>query len=382
MAKTIRIPVTNQVMGNNFTLKLAIGPGAVPADVMLDTGSSMLTVDGSLFDAAAVTTTQLLQTAQFSSGTLMASVVNTAIGLSADGAPAAITVPKANLAAVYDIQPGLFGRADGILGLAYPPLNQAYQMPANTWDTHYKASQLSLGTAAPNLAPYVNQAVSAGLITDSFAFSIRRSAASEGPNADVLNTGVFVLGDGTTCKDLYSGAFTSVAVVHDTYYSTNLISIQVGQRTIPVPPVAAGSTMASNAVVDSGNSSLMLDPDVYRQVIAAFNAINPIFGTALTSSASYDQTALQLAAWPPLRFVMQGANGAPATIAVAPQDYWQFDSDGPGKATTGLAGTSPHPNQSILGLPLMTGYFVVFDRTAGNGLGTINFAAHPAAAVA
>ncbi len=381
MAIPVRFPITNRITGNNFTVTLAVGSGAAEIDVLLDTGSSMLTVDGALYDAGAdraATTTQLLQTAQFSSGTLMAAVVRTPVGLLTDGDPTAITVPKANLAVVYNITPNLFGRADGILGLAYPALNKSYLMPKNTWGAGYKANQLAQGQPAANLDPYLNQVVAAGLAADKFAFAIQRSVMSEaadGAAADLLNAGVFVIGGGADCTDLYTGPFASVAVVQAGYYNTNLVAVQVGDRTVAVAPTPAGGAVASNSVVDSGNSSLMLDPGLYRQVIGLFNAINPIFGTALGTSGSYDQTALILEAWPALRFVLQGAGGGQAIVTVAPQDYWQFDSDGPGRATTGLTGGSPHPGQSILGLPLFAGHYVVFDRTAAGGRGSINFAA-------
>jgi hypothetical protein len=104
---------------------------------------------------------------------------------------------------------------------------------------------------------------------------------------------------------------------------------------------------------------------LYRNVIEVFNAINPAFGLAL-QAAGQDQTQLNLAAWPPLRFVLEGANGAVVSLVVEPEHYWQFDSNRPGIATTGLfSGGAPYPGQSILGLPLFAGHYVVFDRTGG-----------------
>jgi hypothetical protein len=155
--------------------------------------------------------------------------------------------------------------------------------------------------------------------------------------------------------------------------------VRVGDRNIDVPPPPAGSNVQSNSVIDSGNSCLTLDPGLYRQVLTMFQAIDPAFGTALEAQGGVDQARIDLAAWPALGFVFQGNDGASVTITVEPKDYWQFDSNGPGQATTGLTGTSPHPGQSILGLPLLTGYFVVFDRTAADGNGVIKFAARPAA---
>ena len=53
----------------------------------------------------------------------------------------------------------------------------------------------------------------------------------------------------------------------------------------------------------------MLDPPLYQQVIALFNAVDPAFGAAL-QAGSHDQTQLDLAAWPTLGFVLQAAGGA------------------------------------------------------------------------
>jgi predicted transcriptional regulator len=385
IAKPVRIPITLRT-ATPFTVALSVGSGATPINVILDTGSSMLAVGenngGDPYDASKdreSTTTRLLQTAEFGHARLLiASVVRTRIGLMADGATA-IAVPNANLAVAYDIPPNAFSRADGILGLAYSALNKSYLMPMNTWDNRYPADQVTDRPRAPDLEPYVDQAVVADLVDNKFAFAVRRSVLCEAEDdpaaANRLNTGILVLGDCEECTDLYTGAFTSVAVVHNDYYNTNIIAVQVGDRTVDVPRVPAGGPVASNSVVDSGNPYLTLDPDVYRQVIDLFNAINPNFGAALESSSACDQTALVLDRWPTLRFVLQGADGGQVTIGVEPKDYWQFDSYGPGKATNGLKGDSPHPGRSILGLPLFTGYYVVFDRTAASGQGVIKFAA-------
>ena len=50
MADLLRIPITNALTGNCFTLKLSVGSGAVPVNVLLDTGSSMTAVNVDLYD--------------------------------------------------------------------------------------------------------------------------------------------------------------------------------------------------------------------------------------------------------------------------------------------------------------------------------------------
>jgi hypothetical protein len=380
MADLVRIPITIAVNGNSFTLRLSVGGGAVPINVLLDTGSSMAAVNIDHYDPTtdtAASTSRLLQNGSFQgAGRFMAAVVRTPVGLSADAA--AVTEPQAYLGVIYNIQPGLFGNADGILGLAYPALNPANTMPQDTMETRYGPAQLGLGQPAGNLPPYVDQLVAAGQVTNKFAFAVQRSIlshAADSAAADALNTGVFVLGGGEECTDLYTGDFASVAVVHEAYYNTNIVAIQVGDLTIQVAPPPAGSAAASNSFIDSGNSGIMFDPGLYQQVIALFNTADPSFGPAL-EAGSRDQTQLNLAAWPPLRFILQGTGGVQTTLTVEPKDYWQFDGYGPGMATVGLVnGGTPHPGQSILGLPLLAGYYVVFDRTAGTGNSVIKFAA-------
>jgi hypothetical protein len=383
MASVLRIPINNTLMGGDFTITLAIG-GAAPLNLLLDTGSSMLVVNGALYNPASdphASTTQLLQTANFMSGTFMASVVHASVALSSGPGGTTVTLPNANLAVTYDNRPGTFGQADGILGLAYAALDTAYRMPADTWHNKYTADQLGLGQQA-DLDPAIAQAAAAGLIEEKFAYAVRRAItrqALDDPSADPLNAGLFVLGGGTECTDLYRGPVASVAVVHEQFYNTNLLAIQVGTRSTPVPPAPPGGRVASNSIIDSGASAITLDQDLYTKVIALFAAENAAFATALENngptSNGCDQTQLDLTRWPPLRFVFQGSDGAEAIVTVAPEDYWQFDSISRGIASTTLCGDNGMlGGQSNLGLPLFSNHFVVFDRTATSGNNVISFA--------
>ena len=88
-----------------------------------------------------------------------------------------------------------------------------------------------------------------------------------------LNAGTFVLGGGGDCTDLYTGELVQIAVVHKQYYNVALISIAVGdQAAIPVPPIAPGRPALSNAVIDSGTSTVLLDQSLYTLLVAAFCA--------------------------------------------------------------------------------------------------------------
>src|SRR6266516_586841 len=52
MSKTIRIPITNVLLGGDYSGLIYIGSKKTPANVLLDTGSSSLAVDGNHYDPA------------------------------------------------------------------------------------------------------------------------------------------------------------------------------------------------------------------------------------------------------------------------------------------------------------------------------------------
>ncbi len=68
-----------------------------------------------------------------------------------------------------------------------------------------------------------------------------------------------------------------------------------------------------------------------------------------------------------------GTDGSPVTLEMKPETYWQTNAT-QAKATAFKIEPSQHP-QSILGLPLMNNYYVIFDRGTGDqSLGDIKFA--------
>ena len=158
-------------------------------------------------------------------------------------------------------------------------------------------------------------------------------------------------------------------------------SVRVGnQPAIRVPPLAPGAPGKSNSIVDSGTNSLVFSQGIYDRVIAAFAQLNQEFADALqqfaiTAGRGAKQDQIDLARWPQLTFTLQGAAGASVELAVAPANYWQFDAFQAGLAVANMYGDEGAlGGQSILGLPLMNGYYTVFDRTAANGHGVIGFA--------
>ena len=81
---------------------------------------------------------------------------------------------------------------------------------------------------------------------------------------------------------------------------------------------------------------------------------------------------LKLAAWPTLTFVLEGDNGSDVKLKVSPTDYWQANTQDVGAAVAAI--TIGEAGFNILGLPLMNGYFTIFDGEAAGGKGVIRFA--------
>ncbi|MBR0835861.1 A1 family peptidase [Bradyrhizobium manausense] len=369
---TVRMPITNVLNDGDYSGRIYVGNKKVEVDVLLDTGSSTLAVDGHIYDPTKDSTAELTNIGQeigYEDGSRwVGGIVLTDISVNSAHP---LTLPKVHTAVAYHATKEMFGRAHGILGLAYARLNEAYRMPGPTTPPHYTYNQIQHGHRT-YIEPYFSQLEGAGLVANKFAFYTLRSSVSMAtakPATDPQNSGFLILGGGEEQIDLYDGAFQVARVVHDTYYNVNLRSVTVG-NTVPVeafPPTKASGD-ASNAVVDSGTTGIYLDRPVFKEVLARFKSL----GFEDEIHAGYlPMSKLKLADWPVLTFVLEGALGSDVTLEVTPQTYWQTDAPKAGHASLAF-GSENGP--SILGLPLMNNYFTVFDRSINKGLGVVSFA--------
>ena len=372
MATVARIPITNVFMGGDYTGQIFVGPNKQPMNVILDTGSSALALDGHKYHlGAGDQTTNLAQFDSYGDGShWTGAVVNTDVAVGGNGS--AVSVKGANVAVAYEQTANMFRGADGILGLAYSPLDDAFQMPKNTATTHYTGTQVRQGVQK-TIAPYLTQLAGENVVSDKVSFYTNRSFVHEGGGGanDPLNKGWMIVGGGEEATDLYTGPFQTAKILADEWYNTNLKAILVG--TVHIPVRARGPMgVPSNSIVDSGTNSLNLGPQLLKAVVAKFTASQQamlnasIFEQRLVSAAELD-----LPSWPDLTFILQGDTGD-VSLRVSPNDYWQVDTQTPGAA---LAAITPGQNHfAILGLPLMNGYFTVFDGEADGGKGVIKFA--------
>lgn len=376
--KTVRLPITNVYMDGDYTGTIYVGRGKKPCNVILDTGSSTLAIDGTFYDVTkdkAAKITAIAQEVGYEDGSnWVGAVVMTDVTVGEH----ALQLPQVPVAVAYHEASSMFHNANGILGLAYSKLNGAFTMPGPTIPAKYSYNQIQAGTVI-HLEPYFTKLEDAGMVANKFAFYTRRSMVSMArakPATDPVNNGFLILGGGEEHLDLYQGKFQVAKVVDDLYYNTNLKSIIVGNSDpIPVLPPTKASGNASNSFVDSGTNSIFLEQSLFDAIAEKLSSAADTTLTDAIRAGYIAMSQLDLSTWPTITFVLEGALGTDVKLDVKPETYWQTDAPKAGYATAVLYGdNNKGGGQSILGLPLMNNYYTVFDRSVDKGLGVISFA--------
>jgi hypothetical protein len=175
MSTIVKMPISNVLLGSDYTGAIEVGAGKAKLNVILDTGSSTLACVSKDFNPSAdkaVATTRIAQEVQYGSGSWVGAVVRTPVALGGG-----VSLSNVNLAVAYRESADMFGNAQGIWGLAYETLNNAFRMPADTWKHKYDASRIASGKVC-DLDPYFSQLEEAGVVGNKFAFYTKRSIIS------------------------------------------------------------------------------------------------------------------------------------------------------------------------------------------------------------
>jgi hypothetical protein len=375
MTTVVRIPITNIFAGGDYTGVILVGKAKKPMNVLLDTGSSALALDGTKYtpDFANVDqSTNLAQTDSYGDGSSWTgAVIKSTLTVGTGAASAVLTA--GNVAIAYEASADMFGQTDGILGLAYAPLDDAFQMPQDTSQHHFTSDEVRTGTKH-DLVPYLTQLASTGVVSDKISFSTRRSFVHVGADDanDPLNKGWMIVGGGEESTDLYTGAFQTVKVLSDDWYSTNLKAVIVGSAAPIAALIQGPQGMPSNSIIDSGTNSLNLSPQMLSAILSKFPAAQrALLTTAIRQGQLVPVANLILSSWPTITFVLQGDAGD-VRLDVPPSNYWQLNAQQAGMAAAAI--TVGQPGLAILGLPLLNGYFTIFDGEADGGKGVVKFA--------
>ena len=378
MSSIVRIPISNVFTDGQYTGRVLVGPHQRPMNVILDTGSSAFAIDGNKYApdlAGGDKSTDLAQSDSYGDGrTWTGAVFKTTVTLG-DGA-SSVKLRDANISVAYILAPpNIFKQADGILGLAYAPLDKAFKMPQDTWEQRYSSTEVQHGQPH-QIVPFPTQLQQEGITSDKIAFLVRRSFVHVGGGnaADPLNQGLMIMGGGDESTDLYTPPFQTVKMVSDDWYSTVLKAVIVGNSPPIAAPAGPPEGYPSNSFVDSGTTRLKLDQLMLQAILSKFSGSQQellkqsMQGQGNLVSVNY---LGDLSTWPTLTFVLQGDAGD-VSLDVPPSNYWQVNTDEVGKAKAAIE--EGDPGLTVLGLPLMNGYFTIFDGEADNGRGVVKFA--------
>lgn len=415
MTRALHLPITLAHAKGAYTVRLGIGRDQRPGNFILDTGSSTLAVLPHVYDPnhdPSHSPTSWAQEISYGAGRWAGPVLRAEVhfeGLALRDEAPSVRLDDAQFSLVQATVQDLRG-ADGLFGLAYSGLNAAHDVsgylsargvtPAVTWPWPFDKEDENLADfdalldQQPRVAvtPLFTALAEAGRIDNRFALLVRRPLVHvEDTDADTtllrldpLNQGVLVLGgdareDADLQHRLHEGAFSAIQLVDDLYYNVDLIAVQVGDGPrIDAPRLDPRylHRAASNAILDSGCSFLILEATVYRAVIDAFaqhdarlpalvERFQQTFAQQQQGVANADVDALD---WPDLHLYLRAPDGSETRLTCTQEHYWPRNAMQAGQAYCLLMNQLPKwANQSILGLLLMAERYCVFDRSAANG---------------
>jgi hypothetical protein len=290
MTQSVLVPITNVYAKGDYTAEVRIGSQEQPANLILDSGSSTLVVQAEDYDPSrdeSLVATSYAQDIVYSMGGWYGPVVKTRVEMGVGVFQARIA--DAHVAVAKKEQTGCFGDSDGLLGLAYRELNDAYNIaeyltensidPPVSYPWYLEQEQQDDSVREfrkflrqyphEEIIPYFTQLEQQDVVGNQFAFIIHRSSiyqtSSQKTTAQLkehpLNNGIFVMGYPRMHKHLYDGEFLDLKVVDDKYYNVKLKSMQVGAcEPVTAPELAPEDVKGhvSNAIIDSGASMVIL----------------------------------------------------------------------------------------------------------------------------
>jgi len=420
----LKLPITNVYAKGDYCVTFHIGSENTPVNLILDSGSSTLVIKEDTYQAAKdnnLVATAIAQEVNYGIGGWNGPVVHSNIAIAAHNEES-IELKNATFALVSNKEQfATFGKADGFVGLAYHHLNKGFNLkdylieqnlaPAHTFpwpfDNDKEPNSNNLTSfkhflwqyPEHDITPYFTDLTLHNLSANKFSFYSKRSAIHmseqrstatkpEILKQDPLNQGWLILGGGEEQTDLYKGEFSQIKVEHDVYYNVELVSVQVGDKA----PISAAplhqdhvKSYLTNAIIDTGAGVVVLTAEIYQQMIKDLVANNPKFETLLSpfkdiayQEVGVDIDQLNFEQWPDITFTFVGDihNNVkqPVQLTCTPQTYWQLNTPCFGKACFRFLSQLPKwPNQSIIGLPLLNNYYVIFDRSIDK-TGLIKFA--------
>jgi hypothetical protein len=412
MTAHIKFPINIVDAKGSYALELLFGSKNIPIKLLIDTGSSTLVINSKLYsvvDDSNAETTQLAQCITYGKGGWAGPVIKSSITYS-NGIKEYI-VDDGFFSMVSNKKNDTFLGLDGIIGLAYHHLNKGFNLSeyynvsksknnkTYPWKFTKKINDEGINLfkkflnnypekdITPNFTAFEKDHISMNKFTllthRSIIYVPTTNMTQIEKQNEELNKGYFIIGD-ILENDKDFSRTNSIKVMHDAYYNTNLLSVRVANfKEIKAPLLEETyiSSFFSNSIIDSGSSYLMLQKDIYNYVIESFKKTNPKllsfinnFKISQLHKTPYFPENLDLKVWPNIYFTFQGLDNKVVTLCCRPDHYWQLHAFSPNQAFfTLLNQIEKWPNQSIIGLPIISSYLCTFDRSTGVN-GTIKFA--------
>ena len=399
---TLKLPISIVRAKGGYCVPIEVGCNQQVAHLLLDTGSATIAVETQAYDHSNdyfLTPTPYAQALTYGAGGWAGPVVKTHLSL--EHGNKRMLLKNSQIAIIKTEQQDNFFGADGILGLGYRSLNKVYDLtdhlnerniePAHTYPWPFEVESSKQGVRQfrqqlknyprKNPKAFFTQLADNKISKNKFALYTKRSIVhvadatytDEHLHADPLNQGLLILGAGEVHRELYHGNLETIDVVHDCYYNTKLISMQVGNgREMAAPPIQDNyrSKGRSNSIIDCGSSFLVLQRYLYQELMDELIDLNidfirhiERFTNANLAGKGYFPTDLDLTKWPDIHFYFLSPYGEKIRMSCTPDNYWQVNALEHGRAYFMIMDQLKNwPDMSIMGLPLMSDYYCVFDR--------------------
>ncbi len=399
--KTLKLPINIVAAKGGYCVQMEIGSQQVKVNLLLDTGSSTLAVECKKYNPQKdfyLRSTVFAQAIIYGSGGWAGPLVKT--NLQFETEERKMTLKKGRVAIIESEQQDNFYGADGILGLAYRQLNRAYNLtnyfverdyyPEKTFPWPFKVEENKKAVRVfkkflrnyPSKKPcaFFTELEEHKICRNKFSLYCKRALVHVADNdltqeqleADPLNQGWIILGSGEEHRELYDGSLKTIDVVHDAYYNTQLLAMQVADGEKIIVPEATrreNKPRYSNSIIDCGSSFIVLQEELYQELLDQLlelniNFIKQIDNFQNAGQEGYYPDDLDLSVWPDIHFYFKGENNNDVTkVSCTPDNYWQLNALNKGRAWFMIMPELANiPNMSIMGLPLISDYFVIFDR--------------------
>ena len=335
MPNVTRVPIINIYMGGDYTGVICVGPEKKTMNVILDTRSSALALDGAKYQpdlAGGDQSTDLAQTDSYGDGsTWTGAVIKTTLTMGTNNS--SVALQGGNAAIAYQASSDMFGST----AVPGPRVCAARRCVPDA--EGYVERSIHFHSSA------VGQSERLGSLPDS-----TRGRGRHFGQDSVLHPS-FVrpcwrrkrerpfepgMDDSGWRRREHRSLYRQLPGCKGyAWYCTNLKEVIVGSSSPIAARIQEPRGMPSNSIIDSGTNSLNLGPQMLNAILSKFPAAQKqLLAKAIDHGDLVSVSDLKLDQWPTITFVLQGDAGD-VKLDVPPSNYWQVNTQKVGYAAAG-----------------------------------------------